>query len=153
MRCKNCGWENPSGSSKCEKCHSSLGNVAPDYNPTTPASDRMRSTVSEGAIFSDSTPPPVRKTCPKCGYPLSEGTAKCPNCDYEIVAAPTSKQYEKCKSCGKEIDPDAKFCPHCGTPASSGSAPSPSKKIQRAPMGTVLGGPITGPQSPHAFCT
>lgn len=151
MRCKNCGWENPDGLSKCEKCHSRLDNIANDHNPTAPVSDRMRSTVSEGVVFADQSPVAVPKTCPKCGYPLSEGTTKCPNCDYEAIVAPTSKQTVKCAACGGEIVSNAKFCPSCGHPVAGNE--SGSRRIQRAPMGTVLGGPIGAPQSPTTFCT
>lgn len=152
MRCKNCGWENPDGQTKCEKCHGSLGDATPAHKPTTPVSDRMKSTVAEGVIFNDSTPsvtPP--QTCPKCGYPVSENSTSCPNCNYEFHTASTAKQSVKCKSCGAEISPEAKFCPNCGA-STSDNTPQP-RRIQRSAMGTVMGGPVSGPMASNKFCT
>jgi hypothetical protein len=62
MRCKNCGWENPAGNARCEKCDAAIvaGNEA-------------------GEVFDS------RKTavgCPECGYPQRAGDASCPNCGH-----------------------------------------------------------------------
>ena len=149
MRCKNCGWENPDGLTKCEKCHSNLGVATPVHKPTTPISDRMKSTVAERVVFSD--PTPSSKTCPKCGYPISEGSTSCPNCNFELQVAPTAKQTAKCVSCGTDIDPSAKFCPSCGAPTKAGNPQA--HRIQRSAMGTVMSGPVSGPQSNNKFCT
>lgn len=151
MRCKNCGWENPADLTKCEKCHSSLAEPAQPHNATTPASDRLRSTVAEGLIFSDAKLSSAPKTCPKCGYPISENSTSCPNCNYELQIAPTSKQSLTCKSCGAEIAQNAKFCSACGSPI-AGDASHP-RKIQRSTMGTVIGGPVVGPAAGNKFCT
>lgn len=151
MRCKNCGWENPNGQTNCEKCHGSLGDETPIHAPTTPISDRMKSTVAENVIFSDSTPPPVPKTCPKCGYPISDGSMSCPNCNHELHVTTTTKQATKCMSCGVEIDSSAKFCPSCGTPINGEK--SQSCRVQRPAMGTVMGGPVSGPLANNKFCT
>lgn len=151
MRCRNCGWENPDGQTNCEKCHGSLGDATPVHKPTTPVSDRMKSTVAEGVIFSDPTPISAPKTCPKCGYPISDNSTSCPNCNQELHLAPTTKQVMTCKSCGAEIAPDSKFCPLCGTPTKE-ETPQP-RRIQRSVMGTVMGGPVAGPTSTNQFCT
>ena len=151
MRCKNCGWENPEGLTKCEKCNGSLSDASSAHNPTTPVSDRMRSTVSEGVIFNDETPGIAPKTCPKCGYPVSDSSTSCPNCNHELQPAPTAIQSTTCRSCGAEVAPNAKFCSSCGTPVAAES-PHP-RKIQRTNMGTVMGGPIVGPASVNTFCT
>ncbi|MDE6648970.1 MAG: zinc ribbon domain-containing protein [Muribaculaceae bacterium] len=151
MRCKNCGWENPDGLTKCEKCNGSLNEASSVHNPTTPVSDRMRSTVSEGVIFNDQISRVVPKTCPQCGYPVSDTSTSCPNCNFELQAAPTAKQSQKCKACGSDIAPDAKFCSSCGAPVNKESAQP--RKIQRSNMGTVMGGPIVGPASVNTFCT
>lgn len=149
MRCRNCGWENPDGQVNCEKCHGNLCDVTPAHQLTTPVSDRMKSTVVEGVIFSDSsvvTP----KMCPKCGYPISDSSTSCPNCNHELQPSPTAKQVLHCKSCGASLAPYAKFCYSCGTPVSV--VISQPHSIQRSAMGTVLGGPVAGPSS-NKFCT
>ena len=151
MRCKNCGWENPDGQTKCEKCHGSLGQPSSHHNPTTPVSDRIRSTVSEGVVFSDPAPAAVPKTCPKCGYPISDNSSSCPNCGHELPPAPTAAQSSICKSCGAEVSLNAKFCSACGAPTNTESLQP--RRIQRTAMGTVMGGPIVGPASVNRFCT
>ena len=151
MRCRNCGWENPDGQTNCEKCHSSFNDAAPAHKPTTPVSDRMKSTVAEGIIFDDLTPAIAPKTCPKCGYPISDNSTLCPNCNHELHLAPTSKQTMICKSCGAEIAPNSKFCSSCGAPTTE--EPQQSRRIQRSAMGTVMGGPIAGSASTNKFCT
>ncbi len=152
MRCKNCGWENPEGLTQCEKCHGSLGEESQAHKPTTPVSDRMKSTVAESVIFNDATPSSqAPQTCPKCGYPVSPNSTSCPNCNYELQAAPTIPQSSKCKSCGAEISLDAKFCHNCG--ASTSDTPPQPPRIKRATMGTVMGGPVSGPVGLNKFCT
>lgn len=151
MRCRNCGWENPEGQSKCEKCHVSLCDATPVHKPTTPVSDRMKSTVAEGVVFSEPVPVSSPKTCPKCGYPLSDGATSCPNCNHELQSAPTARQNVKCASCGAELDSSAKFCSSCGAPTNV-AKPQP-RRIQGSAMGTVMGGPVSGPQSSNKFCT
>lgn len=151
MRCKNCGWENPDGLTKCEKCHSNLSDATPAHKPTMPVSDRMKSTVAEGVVFSDPTPVSSPKTCPKCGYPISESSTSCPNCNFELQVAPTARQTVKCISCGADIEPSAKFCPSCGVPMKA-EKPQPHR-IQRSAMSTVMCGPVSGPQSNNKFCT
>ena len=151
MRCKNCGWENPDETTTCEKCHASLSDASPIHKPTTPVSDRMKSTVAEGVIFNDHSPVAAPKLCPKCGYPISDGSTICPNCNHDLQTAPTMKQTAQCKSCGVEIATDVKFCPNCGTPTGE-DTPKP-RRIQRSGLGTIMGGPVSGPDSSHKFCT
>lgn len=153
MRCKNCGWENPEGLAKCEKCHGTLDDAAHSHKPTEQVSDRMRSTISEAAVFGSprGNNAAVPKTCPRCGYPVSDDSTSCPNCNHELKPSPTARQAVTCKSCGAEIQPDAKFCPSCGAPV-GGNAPQ-SRRIQRPAMGTVMGGPVVGPASHGRFCT
>lgn len=149
MRCRNCGWENPDGQTNCEKCHGSLGDATPAHKPTTPVSDRMKSTVAEGVIFSDQASAPM--TCSKCGYPISDSSTSCPNCNQELQPAPTTKQGVTCKSCGAEITPNSKFCSSCGAPTAE-ETPRP-RRIQRSAMGTVMGGPVAGHTFANKFCT
>ncbi len=151
MRCKNCGWENSDGQTKCEKCHGSLVDAFSVHKSTIPVSDRMKSTVAEGVDFPYLTPVSVPKTCPKCGYPISDSSTICPNCNHELQPALTAKQVVNCKSCGAELAPDAKFCSSCGTSTSEDA--SQLRRIQRSAMGTVMGGPVAGPSSSNQFCT
>lgn len=155
MRCKNCGWENPEGVTACEKCHNPLAQEAQaNSKPTAHVSEGLRGTVAEGIVFGDaaSAPHAVPKSCPKCGYPISDSSTTCPNCNHELTPAPTAKQTMDCKSCGRALDPNAKFCPACGTPVAAAQAPA-RPRIQRSGMGTVLGGPVSGPTPSTRFCT
>lgn len=155
MRCKNCGWENPDSASSCEKCHNPLAQEGPvNSKPTAHVSEGLRGTVAEGMVFDDasSAPQAVPKSCPKCGYPISDTSTTCPNCNHELSPAPTAKQTMNCKSCGIPLEGNAKFCPSCGTPVAGASAPS-RPRIQRSGMGTVLGGPVAGPTPSTRFCT
>lgn len=151
MRCKNCGWENADGQTTCEKCHSSLGDAVSANKNTTPVSERMKSTVAERVVFDENLTGSGPKTCPKCGYPISDNSTSCPNCDYELVVAPTAKQTISCAACGAKIDSNAKFCSSCGCPINPNSE-SP-RKIQRSAMGTVMGGPVSGLAFAKQFCT
>ena len=70
MRCNNCGWNNPDGISKCQKCNQPL------TMETVPMSqDDGLATI------------PLGNLCPNCGYALSEGTIICPICKTEIKKA------------------------------------------------------------------
>jgi len=74
MRCKNCGWDNPSGNVKCEKCgHTLSASTVNDGNGligTTPDMDfNPRVTVSG---------------CPSCGYPVMPSSEACSNCGHSF---------------------------------------------------------------------
>lgn len=98
MRCKNCGWENPAGVSKCEKCNASLSEMAPQAAPremaplgggprpvaVEPAS--LKGTLPDSQAFASPTAPTI---CPKCNYPLGRGTGSCPNCGTTVAEAET----------------------------------------------------------------
>ena len=90
MRCDNCGWNNPDGLTKCQKCNQELKQapapVQNNFNQTVLDPSRNRSEVQEGSqVF-----------CPGCGYPLSEGVTVCPNCGTAAsVAEPAPSQYSK----------------------------------------------------------
>ncbi len=89
MRCNNCGWENPDGNLKCEKCGTSLSG-APQHRvepiATNVVADGLKSTVFESDVFGGLNTPEKAKEneCPKCGYPLRQGAVVCPNCKYEL---------------------------------------------------------------------
>lgn len=88
MRCDNCGWNNPDGLTKCQKCNQELvqAPVQANMNQTVMDPSRSRSEVQMSSqVF-----------CPGCGYPLSEGVTVCPNCGTAAVAAePAPSQYSK----------------------------------------------------------
>ncbi len=151
MRCKNCGWENENGNTICEKCHVSLGDRVSENSSSSPISDRLRSTVAESVMFDDNISLDISTACPRCGYPLSDDSLTCPNCNQELNNGLPMKDIQKCGSCGKDIVGDAKFCPNCGN---SLSKELPQRQfIQRSAMGTVLGGPASDPSSTNRFCT
>lgn len=82
MRCTNCGWENPEGTQRCEKCNSPLVG-APVYEPKAeePRQD-LKSTVRE--VQEPIEIKSKENICPECGFPLREGTLSCPNCGKEL---------------------------------------------------------------------
>lgn len=118
MRCSNCGWDNPTGLTKCEKCGTPLsdGVVQSSYSGTaresanasyagtamegcadTPAFSK---TVCEASVFGSevaaepSPQPSVHNgRCPQCGYPLRQDATVCPKCHYVFgQQAPKSSQ-------------------------------------------------------------
>lgn len=140
MRCKNCGWENPDGSCKCERCSSPLENsVSPSMerhndNRSEEAASRLRSTVREasGGYSRNSEPfqSPVERqqasmngsgcACSKCGYELSPSMNVCPQCGTPQKQAPVQNREFKankekhCSKCGGVVMAGARFCPTCG---------------------------------------
>ena len=117
MRCKNCGWENPNGLTKCEKCNTPLAgavNNQPAYGtvPEAPqAAQNLNKTVFEAEVFPQAAP--AANACPNCGYPMRPGVTDCPNC-HQQAAQPVAPQ-----------------------PAPRPAAPAP-QQVKAAPMsGTV----------------
>lgn len=95
MRCKNCGWDNPSGLTYCEKCNTPLEGGVSNYAGTAVESSNAApiygNTVCEASaspnIESLASANPVAGTperCPKCGYPLRSSSSVCPKCHYVI---------------------------------------------------------------------
>lgn len=89
MRCQNCGWSNPYGATVCEKCKQPLESGQPSLGSPvvqesfSPIQENLRKTIREsrpyGSHSSDQSSPDS-STCPKCGYPLADGTEYCPSC-------------------------------------------------------------------------
>jgi len=91
MRCKNCGWDNPGGNSKCEKCNAQLtdymadqripqyGNAAEEYSP--------RATVVGGfaPAQDEFNPQATARGCAQCGYPIRPTDAGCPMCGHQVT--------------------------------------------------------------------
>ncbi len=75
MRCDNCGWNNPDGLTKCQKCNQELKS-APNFNQTVMAPNR------EHSVPVQEVEEPV--ACTRCGYPLSAANSYCPNCGTQV---------------------------------------------------------------------
>ena len=78
MRCTNCGWENPDGAQRCEKCNSPLAVEPIPEQREEGNSDSIKSTVRE--IERPIEVHQKDNLCPDCGFPLREGASRCPNC-------------------------------------------------------------------------
>ena len=88
MRCDNCGWNNPDGLTKCQKCNQEL--------VQTPVQANMTQTVMDSSRNHSEVQMSSQVFCPGCGYPLSEGVNVCPNCGTAaVVAEPAPSQYSK----------------------------------------------------------
>lgn len=74
MRCNNCGWANPEGLSKCQKC-----------NQTLRASEILD---APKAIIAPQKSEESVGRCLKCGYPLVEVADYCPNCGSQKIEMP-----------------------------------------------------------------
>ena len=140
MRCKNCGWENPAGVTKCEKCGNPLVDSTPyepqgTHHPSYARNDSaLMGTVREDMVFglnsgsASSVGNSSESVCINCGYELAAGMKVCPACGTPVnkkpIAQPetpkgdTHKLHEQaavhCVKCGAELQPGARFCPQCG---------------------------------------
>jgi hypothetical protein len=89
MRCDNCGWNNPEGLEKCQKCNQTLQPAIeqPAFVPETkvsplPANDMSykATTIDAGKFANSNVKENKTIECPKCSYPLATDTDICPNC-------------------------------------------------------------------------
>ena len=76
MRCNNCGWNNPETNSKCEKCGAVLSAPRQYQHASAPRnqadmSENLKKTVMDAEAFGQQV---NSNACPKCGYPMREGT-------------------------------------------------------------------------------
>jgi len=130
MRCTQCGWDNPAGSQKCEKCKSPLAVVsqsnyqeeAGDQNSSFAQAGGIPSTLREGASIGMKT-----AVC-ECGYPLATGAKSCPQCGKRLdggntppVSSSSDSNKVKCPKCNTENSSSQKFCGQCGYPLSEKS--------------------------------
>ena len=69
MRCNNCGWDNPSGQTRCEKCNAPLESEV--HTPQAPVERPASPNI------------PRSRRCPVCDYPLRPNVWKCPNCKWD----------------------------------------------------------------------
>lgn len=135
MRCKNCGWENPDGISKCERCSSQLERTAPsntgnENKQMAEASINLRATIRESASgypFSESQNTQTHnetncneRICHNCGYNMTSGMNVCPQCgapQKKQSSAPFANKSIKekhCTKCGSVLIAGTRFCPACG---------------------------------------
>ena len=141
MRCKNCGWENPQGSLKCEKCNAPLSGsmVGSAHAPVSRSSEPsiIKGTIPEGQVFGSAglgSSAILDNNCSKCGYPLARGMNVCPNCGESVgnpdrpvpqhvnqVSGEGGPFSKKCAQCGTTFNGDVKFCPSCGAPVRPGT--------------------------------
>lgn len=91
MRCNNCGWENPDGSTKCEKCNAPLGGGEMNHatygtarETGAPPAYSLNKTVNEAVAFEQPIPQ-GQNVCPQCGYPMRPGVSVCPNCQNDVT--------------------------------------------------------------------
>ena len=79
MRCKNCGWNNPSGKMVCEKCNLSL-----DVSEIVEGRKTLREVPgmkSDNLVENDNVK--LRDNdlvCKNCEYPIMPGSLHCPQC-------------------------------------------------------------------------
>lgn len=106
MRCNNCGWENPSGNQKCEKCNaplsgSMIGNNDEVQRKYHSVSEELKGTVPDCvsasyknkksyAEQSDDQADGKEANCLHCGYPVSPAMNVCPNCGNPLKLQPES---------------------------------------------------------------
>ena len=76
MRCKNCGWDNPIGKTKCEKCNTQITGSVVDKN-----------SIQKHATPEVHPPQKTSRGCPykDCGYPLKPTDTECPNCGRSVL--------------------------------------------------------------------
>jgi len=140
MRCNNCGWENPEGSAKCERCSSPLGNSVLSGTESAAryqqqASSNLRSTIREAVDGAYQNDTPYQSSedqqqsakngngtiCSNCGYSLSPSMNVCPQCGTpQGKPKPTyeerqpNRKERPCPACGGVVVAGARFCPTCG---------------------------------------
>lgn len=73
MRCNNCGWTNPDGVVKCQKCNQPLTGAEPTVNKES--ADSHKDDVAS-------------VKCTKCGYPVANEWSMCPNCGAQVGNTP-----------------------------------------------------------------
>ena len=90
MRCKNCGWPNQPGETTCSKCHAPLeaetvvNDVVMQQPPINEGANLRKTVLEPVAVGQEKA---QGRTCEQCGYPLKEGSTKCPKCGTPVQAA------------------------------------------------------------------
>ena len=81
MRCKNCGWDNPGGNTRCEKCDASLSSYMveePMPHASYPTEGFNLKATSIG--------------CTTCGYPVRPTDPECPACGHAFSGSPEGSE-------------------------------------------------------------
>lgn len=126
MRCKNCGWPNEDGVSRCVKCNAPLQGSMIDSNRHSSVQsgndEPLNATLREpSSSVGGYTPSGSNNTnsCPQCGYPISAGMNECPICHTAIaVAQPSgnsSLNQNRGENRGSNPNRGHGFRPHGGT--------------------------------------
>ena len=83
MKCRNCGWDNPQGNAKCEKCNAPLSDYMSNERVTQyrnePAAYSPQATAV-GYVQDEFNPQATAMGCPQCGYPIRPTDSECPMC-------------------------------------------------------------------------
>ena len=95
MRCKNCGWNNPDGNVRCEKCNAQLKDASGfDGAPQC-------TVVSE-----EFNPRLTAIPCVACGYPIRPGDTECPECSQPVYGVKKAPVFEKQPEKQPEKEPE-----------------------------------------------
>lgn len=123
MRCNNCGWNNPEGITKCQKCNQVLneGNADLDWE-----NDLENSSISDDGSFI---------ICEKCGYQLAGDVSVCPECGHQRDTKKTEKIKREHAARETVADISAMLEEKANPKATRFDATSPEKK--RNPRATV----------------
>jgi hypothetical protein len=91
MRCKNCGFTNPSERMRCEKCNAPLSGSMIEYgqneNKIQP-NDGLAGTIKGKHIATDPW------DCPDCGRPVIPSSTECNQCGYNFSTGKTPSAKE-----------------------------------------------------------
>jgi ssDNA-binding Zn-finger/Zn-ribbon topoisomerase 1 len=124
MRCENCGWDNPEGNVRCEKCNVPLNNSMDSpreggvYNYTAfegsgklaEATGNIGKTLRESEALKNEEPP---VTCPKCNYRIRANEKSCPNCGEPLGREPLeSKNSDDIPKEAKKVNRDSPAWPN-----------------------------------------
>lgn len=128
MICTKCGETLPDESELCPKCGANLKETEPAETAAAGAETAAKpaaATEAETPVLATAPAEPEVRSCVKCGKPLTEGQAFCPNCG---TAASVKRN---CVRCGAELAEGQTFCAACGQaaiPAAMGGAAAQKSK-------------------------
>lgn len=139
MRCRNCGYENDLGNSKCIMCDSPLSGPIVDDDRSLNGdydSGMLKGTVRENVAFFANEDNHMG-VCSKCNYPYNPEMGACPNCGYDannnrnndnwvnrkepVINTHEQESLIKCSFCEEMVPSKFKFCANCGKPFTMGT--------------------------------